>query len=494
MTMQDERSTTRNPVEDDTGSGRSGIEAHGVDYVPHAERYGKAWHLAPVWLMGAAHLVSFTVGFIGPSVGLTLSWSLVAIITGACFGVFFSAFHSTQGPQLGLPQMIQSRAQFGYRGAVLIFIVVFLGYIGQAVIVSLLSRDSLKATVHLSPDPALIIAVLVGLIVATIGYKLIHQVARWLTIVFVAVNGVLTVAMFFTIHLPSGAWSFDGFTWSAFLIQFGATAGYMIAWAPYVSDYSRYLPANVSVPSVFVWAGVGMLAGGTWVMIMGAVLGNAFPDLVAAGDIVGTLQAGGDTVFEGFGNIVAIVGIPGLIYLLGMSLYGATLTLLSIFDTVSGTARSSKARLITTISLGVVAYFAAVFAPGSFIENLSVFLTILLYTLVPWTAVNLIDFYVVRHTHYSIRAIFTPDGMYGRWGWRGLTAYGLGFAVMIPFFSTVKWTGPIANNLGGADISPFIGLPVAAITYYVLTRSLDLDAEKQAIAQADAGLEPAEAA
>jgi len=120
-----------------------------------------------------------------------------------------------------------------------------------------------------------------------------------------------------------------------------------------------------------------------------------------------------------------------------------------------------------------------------------VFLAFLLYVLVPWTAVNLIDFYVVRHTHYSIREIFNPDGMYGRWGWRGLTAYLLGFIVMIPFFSTVKWSGPMADKLGGADISAFIGLPVAAITYFILSRSLDLDAEKRAIAAADAGLEPA---
>jgi purine-cytosine permease-like protein len=31
------------------------------------------------------------------------------------------AFHSAQGPQLGLPQMIQSRPQFGYIGALLVW-------------------------------------------------------------------------------------------------------------------------------------------------------------------------------------------------------------------------------------------------------------------------------------------------------------------------------------------------------------------------------------
>ena len=37
-----------------------------------------------------------------------------------------TAFHSAQGPQLGLPQMIQSRAQFGYIGvAVLVLFALF---------------------------------------------------------------------------------------------------------------------------------------------------------------------------------------------------------------------------------------------------------------------------------------------------------------------------------------------------------------------------------
>ena len=31
----------------------------------------------------------------------------------------FMAFHGSQGPEMGLPQMIQSRAQFGYRGVAL---------------------------------------------------------------------------------------------------------------------------------------------------------------------------------------------------------------------------------------------------------------------------------------------------------------------------------------------------------------------------------------
>ena len=114
----------------------------------------------------------------------------------------------------------------------------------------------------------------------------------------------------------------------------------------------------------------------------------------------------------------------------------------------------------------------------------------LLYLFTPWTAINLVDFYVLRKGHYSIREIFNPNGMYGRWNWRGLLAYGVGFAVMIPCFSTGLYTGPVARALGGADIAMLVGLPVAAVVYLLACRSMDLEHDKQCAFTADAGLEP----
>jgi nucleobase:cation symporter-1, NCS1 family len=133
-----------------------------------------------------------------------------------------------------------------------------------------------------------------------------------------------------------------------------------------------------------------------------------------------------------------------------------------------------------TIALLSFAHFAEQF--GQF--------AILLYLFTPWTAINLVDFYFVRRGHYSVREIFNPNGMYGRWSWRGLVAYFGGFAAMIPFFSTGLYTGPVAKALGGADIAMLIGLPVSAAIYLLACRSLDLEAEIRLIAVADRGLDP----
>lgn len=103
------------------------------------------------------------------------------------------------------------------------------------------------------------------------------------------------------------------------------------------------------------------------------------------------------------------------------------------------------------------------------------------------TAVNLVDYFLVRKGVYVIGEIFKKDGIYGRWGWRGNTAYALGLAAMIPFFVTTPYVGPIAKSLGSVDYSLFIGLPVSAIAYLILARGIDLKKEAE-MAKAEGNL------
>jgi purine-cytosine permease-like protein len=87
------------------------IETRSIDYVPVTERHGKVWHQGPFWFTGNFVLVMMVTGFLGPVVGLSLGYACLAIVLGVCFSTFFMAFHANQGPTMGLPQMIQSRAQ-----------------------------------------------------------------------------------------------------------------------------------------------------------------------------------------------------------------------------------------------------------------------------------------------------------------------------------------------------------------------------------------------
>src|SRR6266571_4865823 len=162
------------------GAKISGVEVRSIDYVPLDERHGKLWHLGPLWFMSNAQIVTLAIGAVGVSAGENLIWTLIAIIAGVLFGTFFMAFHSAQGPQLGLPQMIQSRPQFGYIGAILVWAFAYLQYAGFNIFNTILAGDALHSTIHGPSKMWIVVATVVAAVVALVGYDLIHGVERWL--------------------------------------------------------------------------------------------------------------------------------------------------------------------------------------------------------------------------------------------------------------------------------------------------------------------------
>lgn len=111
-----------------TGQSQSnrGLEVRSIDYVPLDERHGKVSSIGPLWFMSNAQIATLAVGLISITTGGNLIWSMIAIAAGVLVGTLFMAAHSSQGPQLGLPQMIQSRPQFGYVGALLVWLFAYL--------------------------------------------------------------------------------------------------------------------------------------------------------------------------------------------------------------------------------------------------------------------------------------------------------------------------------------------------------------------------------
>src|SRR5947199_2765821 len=193
-----------------------GLEVRSIDYVPLNERHGKLWHLGPLWFMANAQIATLAVGVVGVTTGGNLLWSLVAIVVGVLVGTFFMAFHSAQGPQLGLPQMIQSRPQFGYIGALLVWLFAYLQYAGFNVFNTILAGDAMSRTAHGATKLWVIIATAVALVVALVGYDLIHKAERWLTYSMIVIFGVFTIALFL-VHYPAGTFGIGSFKASPFL-------------------------------------------------------------------------------------------------------------------------------------------------------------------------------------------------------------------------------------------------------------------------------------
>src|SRR4051795_12078864 len=308
---------------------QSGVEVRSIDYVPLAERHGELWHLGPLWFMGNAQIATLAVGVVGVEAGGNLLWSLIAIVTGVLTGTFFMAFHSAQGPQLGLPQMIQSRPQFGYVGALLVWLFAYLQYAGFNVFNTILAGQAGAQTIGTGAKLGIVVATALAVAIPLIGYDFIHRVERGLTYTFLVIFGVFTIGAIATLHQPAGAFDLGKFDAVSFLTQFGVTAGYQISWAIYVSDYSRYLPPDVTVRKTFLWTYGGSALGGLWLMALGALLA------ASAGknfDTVKSIYDAGNGIFDGFGTIVLLFSVLGLISVTALNLYGGSLTLISAVD------------------------------------------------------------------------------------------------------------------------------------------------------------------
>lgn len=458
-----------------TGRRAERIESRSIDWVPLSERGGKPWSLFSLWFMSNANVTTLATGMLGAAVGATFLTSALAIVLGVAVGTIFTAFHSAQGPQLGLPQMIQSRAQFGYRGVILICAIVVFSLVGFNMFNQMLGADVLSMTTGFEAN-WLWYLLQTGLAVtlAVFGYHWIHHTQKWLTLLFLLTFGVVSLLALFMVPLNSQQFGFGDFSWSGFLIQFGGAAAYALGWAPYVSDYSRYLPPQTSPRKALLYTYGGVFLGGAWLMLLGAFVAAAF---VGASPLDGVRDVA-NHVLPGSGWWLLLLALPGLVAVITVNIYAAAMELITMADSVRPITPTRRTRIIASVLIGVAALVGNMLSSGTFLDNFSSFLVVLLYILVPWTSVNLVDYYFVRRGSYAVREIFNRNGIYGTWGWRGLTAYGIGIVAMIPFVVTSWYTGPVADALGGADLALFVGLAASALSYVLLARSLDLNHER----------------
>lgn len=464
------------------------VEQRSIDYVPLSERQGKIWHQGPFWFAGNFGLLTMLVGFAGPQMGLSTGWSVLAATLGACFGTFFMAFHANQGPKMGLPQMIQSRTQFGSRGAIFPLVATVFVYIGFIVFSTITSAQLFSVAFPLPKWVLYPILIAIAILIAIVGYKLVHFVQRWLAYVLILVFAFVTISAIWLMPVAHSAPAL-GWSTTAFLTQFSLAAGYQISYAVYVSDYSRYLPANSSSRKLISWTYLGAAGSAVWLMSLGAVLSSKLP----GADGVTALQSAGSLIFVGFGLVAVLTLGVGQTLIQDINAYGAMLTGLSAIDAFRPLRRSTRVRVIGLIIVGLVSLAIALLIPDNYLGSFNAFVTLMLYFLIPWTAVNLVDFYLLRHGKYAITDIFKPSGgVYGRWSWRGITSYLVGFAAMIPFFVVGSYVGPMARLLGGADLSFVVGLIVAGGLYYLFGRGVDRTAEQAAIVASDRELERAE--
>jgi NCS1 family nucleobase:cation symporter-1 len=266
-------------------------------------------------------------------------------------------------------------------------------------------------------------------------------------------------------------WSGGAFSVGPFLTAVGLSATFLLTYAPYVSDYSRYLPEDTSVKGSFGWTFSGAFLGTAISEIVGIVLAVQFADL-------DTMSAVREVL--GGGILASVVLLVGAVAIGGnnaLNLYGGMLNLITAASSVATIRPRFANRVAMLLPTFVLGLFVALSASSDFITNLTNFLSFLTLAFVPWGAVNLLDFYLVRRGSYDVGAFFVPRGPYyddpPSWtrrgiAWKAVIAYVVGVLAALPFVSNPWYTGAFSQAFGQADVSWVPGLFVTGAVFLAL--------------------------
>jgi NCS1 family nucleobase:cation symporter-1 len=443
------------------------IEDQTIQQIPADQRHGRARDLFTIWFGSNIMLLTVVTGALATTVYGQPFWlAVLAIVAGNLVGAVLMALHSAQGPRLGVPQMMQTRGQFGSYGSLLVIVLVVFMYVGFFASNLVLAGQSLHViSHHISIDTGIVVVGAVSVAAAIFGYDLIHAYTRAMTYAAGAVL-LLTFVWIVAVHGLPGSFGHHGTPAIAgFMGTVTAAALWQIAYAPYVSDYSRYLPARTGARPAFWASYAGCSLGSILPMILGAVIG-----IGAGSDVVSGIA----TLTRGISVLVVVVFTLSIAATNAMNMYGGALSTIAIGQTFQPRwLPKARTRSVVALVIYVVAVIPAIVSQNNFLVTYTNFILLLMYVLVPWTAINLVDFYLVRHGDYDVDQFYLSDGgRYGRFNWIAVGCYLLGILIEVPFVNTTMFTGPAATALGGVDISWIIGLVVISPLYYVAATRL----------------------
>jgi NCS1 family nucleobase:cation symporter-1 len=443
------------------------IELHTIYQIPLDQRHGRPRHLFTLWVGANINVLTVVTGALATTVfGQSFQSGTVAIVVGNLVGTIFMALHAAQGPRLGVPQMVQSRGQFGAQGAAFVVALVVFMYLGYAATALVTGGQSLHAILPGVSERWCITAIgLISLAGAIFGHDLIHLCTRLMT--YVAGGAVLLSYVWVLLidplpatYLTQGAFSAVGFCG---MVSIGAF--WQLSYAPYVSDYSRYLPPDTGPRQAFWSCYWGTVVGAVLPMILGALIGPA----VIGGDVVEAISR----LTGRASTAIVLLFAPGVAVAGAICLYGGALAVITLAQTfATGWRASAPARVLIAIGIFFAALMIGLVGAANFLPLYGRFNEILLYLMVPWTAVNLVDYYLIRLGNYDVPSFFAADGgIYGRYNVAAIGCYLLGILVQVPFIASDIYTGPIARAMGGIDLSWIVGLLVVSPAYYLAARA-----------------------
>lgn len=442
-------------------------ETRSIDYIPDRERHGHPFSQFTLWFGGNLQITAIVTGALAVVLGGDVVWSLIGLLVGQVLGAAVMSLHALQGPRLGLPQMIISRAQFGVFGAVVPLVLVCVMYVGFSASGTVLAGQAMARLLSISDVAGMLLFSAIIIVIAVLGYRVIHKLGKVASVVGVLAFVYLFVTLLLSANLPAIAQN-NHFSLPMFLLAVSLSSSWQIAFCPYVSDYSRYLPRNVSGAKTFLCVFSGTVLGTQASMTLGvltaAIAGSAF-----SGHEVSFIVGLGKSQLMAMVIYFAICF--GKITFTTLNAYGSFMSLSTI---VSGFRRqaslSKRARILFVVLMVAISCVIALLSEPAFLKNFTHFLLFLLAFFVPWSAISLTDYYLISAGAVDIPALSDPQQRYGYWNIYAIVVYVAGVLIQLPFIENPLYHGSLTWLFAGNDVSWIIGWFGTGALYYALRR------------------------
>lgn len=442
-----DRTLTGQPV---YGDRVATIEPYSIEHIPPAERHGRTGHLFWLWFAANLTIADYALGFLPVALGVPLGTTVVMLLIGNVLGAALLGACAAMGIRGGFPQMFMGRRSFGRVGGYLPAALNWLSTAGWFTVNTILGSFALQVLWKSLPfwvGAAALVAA--QTILAVYGHNLIHrfeQVMAAVLGVLFAIATIVALSHWGTVTTYGGTEPGHGLPAAAIVLA--AAFSYIMSWSPYASDYSRYLPEGSSQSRALLFTFLGSGIASLWLEVLGALVA-----IVVVDKALNSIAAL-DSVMGGFGTWAVVAVILGACAANALNLYSNTLSARALDVKVQRAALS--------VVGGALGFVLALVGYKNFLDNYANFLLLLDSWIMPWLAIVLLDFFVLRHQQ--------PEGFSGAPGFnpRGLASYVVGLAVSVPFMDRAYFHGPLAWN--GADFSYFVGFAVAGAAYLVATR------------------------
>jgi nucleobase:cation symporter-1, NCS1 family len=450
-------------------SAAAGVERHGIAPVPLDRRYGRPARLFSVWFAPNLTVTAVFTGALSITLGLGLVSAIFAIVVGTVAGSMVTAYLCTWGPRTGSAQLPFSRLPFG-RGVLLPGFLGWASAICWDALVGVFGGQAVQSLTGLPFWLGVVIVLAMQAVVGFFGYEVIHRFQVVASYLLALAFLVLTIRIFATAQLPMTATATGADNVGAWFLMVAVGFSLGISWAPYASDFSRYMPPASSPARMFLFTTAGMSLSYIWGQVIGAAGASLLANETAVG--IRTLMGGGV-----LGVIAMLTLVLSTVSSNAMNDYSGSLDLQTIGVRIP---RPIAALVVAGLALALCLWMTA----GDMASRFENVLLMVSYWIPCFVAVVLIDW--LRRRKEADGTVDVAAALaHRRSGWPAVVAMVAGMASTLLFMDTALWVGPVAATLHGADLAYYLGFGVSAVVYVALLPLARAAAAPMAAAGAD---------